>query len=152
METLNKTTTDLYPTIPSFFDDFFTRDFFNYPSGNFGNKLMKTPAANIFENKESYNLEIAAPGMKKEDFQIELDNNLLSISSQENRSNEDYDDEAKFTRREFNYYSFKRSFSLPEKSINKDAISANYTDGILKIHIPKKAEEEIKKVKQIQVL
>jgi HSP20 family protein len=107
------------------------------------------PAVNIIERKEDYLVSLAAPGLKKEDFKIDLEGNMLSISSEKEEENEEKDE--KYTRKEYSYSSFERSFTLPDE-VNKDKIDAQYKDGVLELVLPKK--EEAKKMaisKQITV-
>jgi HSP20 family protein len=129
------------------FGEFFDRDFFDTSNMGFNNSTM--PAVNIKETKEDFVVEVAAPGMKKEDFKIELDNNLLVISSEKEEQNEEKK-EGDFTRREFSYQSFKRSFTLP-KTIEDSKIGAHYNDGVLRITLPKKEEAKEKPRKLISI-
>ena len=99
------------------------------------------PAVNIMETKDEFNVSLAVPGMKKEDFKIDLDGNMLTISCEKEEKKEQK--EAKYTRKEYNYSSFSRSFTLPE-GVNREKIDAHYEDGILKMTLPKK--EEVKKL------
>lgn len=95
------------------------------------------PAANIIEADDHFNIELAAPGKKKSDFKIELDEGVLTISSEiETKSTEK---EGSFTRKEFGYSAFKRSFNIPDTLVT-DKISANYKEGILTVSLPKKEE------------
>ena len=94
-------------------------------------------------------IEVAAPGMKREDFKIELDNDVLTISS--NREERQEEKDGNYTRKEYSYQSFQRSFSLPQNSVKVDEIKANYVDGILKITIPKTEDAKKKPAKQITV-
>ena len=105
------------------------------------------PAVNIKEENDKFVLEMAAPGMKKDDFQINLDNYQLTISSEKSEKNEEKKDN--YTRREFMYSTFSRSFTLP-KTIDIDKIKADYKNGILTVILPKK-EEEAKLTKQIKI-
>ncbi len=125
--------------LPSMMDDFFKpwNEWFN--GGNWM-KEITVPAVNITEDKDKYMVSVAAPGMKKEDFNIDIDGNIMSISSRKEESKEEKD--ARYTRKEYNYSSFSRSFSLPEE-INLASIEAKYEDGILKLMLPKK--EEVRK-------
>ena len=107
------------------------------------------PPVNIRENDNSYEVELMAPGMKKEDFNIELDNELLTISA-EIKSENNTQEEGKFTRREFSYSSFKRTFTLPE-TVKEEDINALYQDGILKISLPKKEEALPKPKRMIEI-
>ena len=106
-----------------------------------------TPMVNIKETKDGYHLEVAAPGLSKENFSITMEKDLLTISGE--KQTEQKQEGEKFTRKEFNYGSFQRSFSLPEE-INQEAIDAKYENGILKIALPKK-EESKKPAKEIKV-
>lgn len=123
------------------FDAFFNDDFFN---SNFNGTQ---PAVNIKENETSYGIELAAPGLKKEDFNIDLDHDVLTIKVE--KSNEENKESEGYTKREFSYQSFSKSFTLPE-SVQGDAISGNYTDGILHLTLPKKEEAKALK-KSIQL-
>ena len=108
-----------------------------------------TPAVNIAEGAENYTIEVAAPGLSKNDFKINLDHNVLTISSSKETKKEDK--EGKYTRQEFSYTSFSRSFTLPE-STETDKISATHKDGILYISIPKKEEAKIKPAREISIV
>jgi HSP20 family protein len=132
--------------LPRFADDFFEKNVF---SGFFEeNNGLRMPAVNVSEEKDDFKIEVAAPGLEKEDFKIDLDNNLLTISCEKEEKHED--NGKNYMRREFNYTSFKRSFSLPE-SVNADKIKAQHKNGILEIEIPKKEEAKLKPVKQIKI-
>lgn len=120
---------------PRLFEDFFGKDVFNTPF--FQESSATVPAVNIRENENDYLLELAAPGMKKEDFHVSLKDRLLTISSESKSENTEEKDN--FSRREFSYSSFKRSFTLPE-SVDQDSIAANYADGLLTLTIPKREE------------
>jgi len=113
------------------------------------NSTKMVPPVNIRETDNNYEVELMAPGMKKEDFNIELDNELLTISS-ETRSENNTPEEGKFTRREFSYSSFRRTFTLPE-TVNADDINASYQDGILRITLPKKEEALPKPKRSIEI-
>jgi len=131
---------------PSVFHDFFDRDLFDLTNTSFMNSTL--PAVNIHESKNEYLVEVAAPGMNKEDFKIELENNFLVISSEKEEKKEEEGKE--YTRKEFSYQSFKRSFSLP-KTIEDSKIQARYKDGVLKITLPKKEEAKEKPKKLISI-
>lgn len=134
------------PSFNNYFDDFFTRDFFNFPT----RKVIATsPAVNIKEDEHRYLIELAAPGMEKADFMVNIDENTLTIASNKEQRNEEVNE--RFTRREFYYNSFKRSFVLPEDLINLEKVKANYENGILKVELPKQAEAKVSKVKEIKV-
>lgn len=133
--------------LPSIFDEFFpenTLDTINY-------ERFSTPAVNIYENLANFAIELAVPGLKKENIAIEIEKDVLKVSSQvsseETKTNEE--DGINFTRKEFNYSSFERSFTMPE-TVDINAIKANYEDGVLKIELPKKEEaKEIKRMVEI---
>lgn len=105
-----------------------------------------TAPVNIKETENNFLVELMAPGLKKEDFNVELNNDLLTISS-EVKTEKTEGEEGKFTRKEFNFSSFKRSFTLPE-TVNQEAITASYDNGILKLTLPKK-EEALPKEKRL---
>ena len=118
---------------PSLMNDFMGPDWFS------GTDKWNTsvPAVNIKDNTESFELELAVPGMKKDDFTVEIDNDVLTISSEMKSENEEKKDN--YTRKEFSYSSFKRAFTLPE-TVDGAKIDAKYEDGILKLTLPKKQE------------
>ena len=124
--------------LPTVFDDFFKpwNEWFDHGSLFFG-RVMTVPAVNILENKNDYNVSLAVPGMKKEDFNINVDGNMLTISCEKEENIEEKADQ--FTRKEYNYSSFSRSFTLPEE-VNKEKIEAKYEDGVLKLILPKREE------------
>lgn len=126
-------------------NDFFEGEFLPRHSHNRAGSL---PATNIREDEKSFYVELAAPGMKKDDFKIELNENLLSIRTENKESREERKD--RYTKREFNYTSFVRSFRLPE-DVNIESIAASYVDGILSLEIPKVETPEKTKVRQIAV-
>ena len=107
------------------------------------------PAVNVKEDKDKYEVEVAAPGMEKDDFKVNLENDVLTISAE--KRNEKTDDKENYSRREFSYQSFKRSFSLPEGHILTDKIEAKYNNGILNIHLPKREEVKPQPPKQIAI-
>jgi HSP20 family protein len=150
MKTLMKNDRRVFPTIPSFFEDMLTRDWFNWPLTHNTNS-GSVPAVNVKETDDAFELEVAAPGMNKQDFKVELDNNLLVISAYKEHKNEEQDENGNFARREFNYQSFTRTFSLPERLVKGDEISAKYHDGILYISVPKTEEAKVKPAKQIEI-
>jgi HSP20 family protein len=126
-------------TIPKWVDNFFRDD--DFFDSRWMRREMTVPSVNVFETKDAYNLEVAAPGMKKSDFKVEVKEGMLTISAEMKAEKEEKDDN--YTRKEFSYRSFSRSFWLPE-NIKSDNVKATYTDGILKIALPKvKAEKEV---------
>lgn len=129
--------------LPSIFNDFFDNDW-----------MFKTnttaPAVNVIENETDYKIEVAAPGMTKEDFNIHLaDDNQLVITME--KKNELKNDKSKYLRREFSYSKFQQALVLPE-DVEKDHISASVNDGVLTIDLPKKTQEEkAKECKTIEI-
>jgi HSP20 family protein len=123
--------------VATVFDDFFRP--FNEWFNN-GGPLMKTlsvPSVNISEDSDRYKVALAAPGLKKSDFNIKVDDNMITISSEKEETKEEK--EVKFTRHEYSYLSFSRSFTLPDE-VNQDKIEAVYSDGILTLALPKREE------------
>jgi HSP20 family protein len=151
MGTLVRNNRSLFPTIPSFFEDMLGKDWLSWPFHHDNTAGGSLPAVNIRETNEAYELEVAAPGMTKQDFKVQLDNNLLVISAEKENKQEDKDDKGNFSRREFSYQSFVRSFSLPERMVKGDKIAAKYKDGILYITVPKSEEAQVKQPKQIEI-
>jgi len=103
------------------------------------NTMKSLPAVNIEEQEDKYVLELAAPGKTKKDFDIELDNDLLTISSEIKEEHKTEDKDKDFTRREFSYESFRRSFTLPD-SVDTSKVKANYKNGVLLVDLPKREE------------
>ena len=132
--------------VPGLLDDFFGSDWFNDRSNwDYQNNV---PAVNISEDKDSYEIELAAPGIEKKDFKIDLHNNVLTVSSEKKEENQQKEDN--YMRKEFSYRSFSRSFTLPE-TVNSDKIKADHSNGVLKIHVPKKPEAVEKGPRQISI-
>lgn len=134
-----------FPMWSSWFDEFFNKDLPSVFTSNF-NSGITLPKVNIREDKDSYFVDMAVPGLKKENFQIDLDNQELSIAAEI----EGLPENDEHIRREFGYSSFKRSFTLPE-SVNEDKIKAEYRNGILSIHLPKKEEAKQKPARTIKI-
>ncbi|WP_117880328.1 Hsp20/alpha crystallin family protein [Aureibaculum luteum] len=137
------------PVIPTVFDNLF-RD---WSSTNFSETNTSLPAVNIKEDEDGFTVNLAAPGMDKKDFNIDLNNDVLTISS-EKKVNPDASGEVKkdnYTRREYSYQSFKRSFNLPKNIVDNDKIKATYTNGELSIVIPKREEAKPKPARLIEV-
>jgi HSP20 family protein len=123
-------------------------NFFENELGDFFGKRITDPAANIVEQADSFLLEIAAPGLKKDDFKIHLENSVLTISA--DLEDEKQEDGKNYTRKEFHYGSFSRSFTLP-KTINLETIKADYQEGILKVTMPKREEARLETKKEIKI-
>ncbi len=151
MKTLVKSNGTFFPTIPSLIDDVFNRDWLDSSLANWRVSGATLPAVNVMETNDEYKIEVAAPGMKRSDFKVELDNNVLVISSERQDSTDEKDSKGNYTRREFSYRSFQRSFSLPENKVVGDKISAKYADGVLYVTVPKAEEAKVKPAKQITV-
>ncbi len=136
-------------TIPSIFKRFFDGDWMDWENSNFADINSTLPAVNILENKDDFQVELAAPGLKKEDFKIDFDDGRLIISSEFKDEKETKD--KKFTRKEFNYRSFQRTFSIPKSLVNHEKITASYENGLLKVTLAKAEEVKQKPVKQIRI-
>ncbi len=121
---------------------------FDNDLGDFFGKRFSDPAANIIENPDAFKLEIAAPGMSKEDFRINLENNILTISAE--LDDQKREEGKNYTRKEFYYGSFSRAFTLP-KSIDLDKIRADYEAGILRVTLPKRDEARLDLKKEIPI-
>ena len=134
--------------MPSIWDNFFNNDMFNWES-NFANTGNSMPAVNIKETGDSFLVEMAAPGMEKKDFKIELDGNMITISSEKANQREENENE-RYSQKEFSYQSFQRTFNLQKDVVDIDKIEAKYEYGLLKLLIPKK-EEVKQKPRLIQI-
>jgi HSP20 family protein len=135
-------TGEMFPTV---FEDFFKPWNEWFDDRSFFGKIMKVPAVNVIETKDFFMVSLAVPGLKKNDFKIDIEGNMLTISSEKEEEKEEKD--LRFTRKEFNYLSFSRSFTLPEE-VKREKIEAIYEDGILKLTLPK--SEEFKKVATVK--
>ncbi len=132
---------------PSIFDEFFTENRLDVPNY----EKFSIPPVNIQENLANFVIDLAVPGLKKENIAIEVEENVLKVSSEVSEKNEteECDTDTKFTRKEFSYRSFNRSFTLPE-TVGLEDIQASYENGVLKITLPKKEEEKaLKKMVEI---
>jgi HSP20 family protein len=134
---------------PALFDRFFEGDLFDWSNRNFSDTNTTLPSVNIKESDEGYVVEMAAPGFSKEEFNVALHNDLLTISSEKKIENETKEGE-NYSRKEFSYQSFSRSFSLPN-TVNSEKIAATYENGILRVSIPKKEDARPKPARQISV-
>lgn len=135
------------PRFSSWVDNFFDNELGTGFLSNF-NTGMSLPAVNIKEEADNFKLEIAVPGMNKDDFNVDVDNKVLSISSEKTEEHDKSDEN--YTRREFGYSSFKRTFMLPD-SVDSDKIKATYKDGILNVNLPKREEAKKKPARQIKI-
>lgn len=146
--TLVATNRNAFPSFSNLFDDYFNTELGDWRRNNFSASNTTLPKVNIKEDGDKYVVEMAAPGMKKGDFKLNLDQNVLTISAEIKEDQKEQ--EAKYTKREFAYQAFQRSFTLPE-SANGDKISASYNNGILEVAIPKKEEAKPKPPRQISI-
>jgi len=133
---------------PNFWDELFND---NYLPGFFDRESDKNglslPAVNVEENDKEYRIEVAAPGLEKEDLKISVEDSVLTISSEKKTENEEKDDQ--YIRREFSYNSFRRSFNLPEET-NLDKVSAKHKNGVLNVYIPK-SEVKVTTSKEVKI-
>ncbi|GAB3944813.1 Hsp20/alpha crystallin family protein [Spirosoma harenae] len=142
---------------PSLIENFFGRDMNDFFNTNMPS-VHNVPAVNVAENKDGFRIEVAAPGLKKDDFKLDLNHNNLTISAYQETHKDEADGEKenqntnqeRYTRREFSYSSFQRTFTLPT-SVDADKIHASYTDGLLKIELPKREEAKVKPPRQIEI-
>lgn len=130
---------------PSAFNDFWRDDFPTFFEGK-----GHVPAVNVVEGKKEFRIEVAAPGLTKDNFKVKVNNNILEMSSEIETKKEEKDKEEKVLRREFGYTSFYRSFTLPE-GIDTGKIEAKQKEGVIEIILPKKEEAEENKVKEIEI-
>lgn len=139
--------------LPSLIENFFGRDMNDFFNAN--HAVSSVPAVNVLEHQDGFRIEVAAPGLKKEDFKLNLNHNNLTISAyqetrKDDQTNEQSTDREKYTRREFSYSSFQRTFTLPT-SVDADSIKASYIDGVLTIELPKREEAKVKPARQIEI-
>lgn len=136
----------ILPRTSTFFNDFF--DDVRFPSLDLGDGSRRMPSANVLENEKSFEIELAAPGMKKSDFEVNVDKGQLTISSEKKDEREEKGEN--YTRHEFSYNTFSRTFLLPD-IVDTEDIKAKYEDGILKLSIPKKPEAVLEQKKTIAI-
>jgi len=136
-----------FPAWNSFIDELFTNELGNVKNTDF-NKGITAPKVNIKESADAFTLEMAVPGFKKSDFVIDLENETLLVSAEIKTEQEDSKDN--YTRKEFGYASFKRTFMLPD-TVEGDKIEATYVDGILSLSIPKKEEAKPKPARTVTI-
>jgi HSP20 family protein len=133
--------------LPGLFDEFFEGNLL--PNFIEEGAWKSTPAVNIYENNEKFEIEIAAPGLEKEDFKIDLKNDYLTVSSERKESKEEKE-KGKVVRTEFRYSSFQRSFAMP-KEVDIAAIKAVHKNGVLTIELPRKVEYKENQTRQIDI-
>ena len=144
--TLAKRTENYFPSI---FDRFFNNDLMDWNLSNFSSTNTSLPAVNVRENENEFVIDVAAPGMGKNDFKINFQNNVLTISSEKKEEKEDKNES--YTRKEFSYQSFQRSFTVAENTVDTEKINAKYNDGILHITLPKREEVKPKPMREIKI-
>ncbi|MGE0092328.1 MAG: Hsp20/alpha crystallin family protein [Bacteroidales bacterium] len=140
---------ETFPMWANIFNDIFNHDWNDMSLRNYSQTNTTLPSVNVKENPDEYEVEMAAPGMDKGDFKVEVNQGILTISSEKKIENEDQDKE-NYTRREFSYQSFCRSFSLPI-SVDSEKIYAKYENGLLKVVIPKREEAKPKPIRMIDI-
>ncbi|HOX84200.1 MAG TPA: Hsp20/alpha crystallin family protein [Chryseolinea sp.] len=141
--------------LPSLLSDFFSpasvlgRDLFDLDSDLFPTRLgINLPTANIVETPKEFKIELAAPGLERKDFVVEVDNHTLKISSE--KEEEKNEEDGEYSRREYSFNSFSRSFTLPE-NVKEADIDAKYENGVLKVSIPKLKETTLKSARKVAV-
>jgi len=134
---------------PSIFDRFFNNELMDWSNTNFSNTNTSLPAVNVKETNDEFVIELAAPGMEKKDFKINFKNNVITISSEKEDKKEVQKEN--YTRREFSYQSFQRSFTVAENAIMSDKIEASYNNGILEVKLPKREEVKPQPEREIKI-
>lgn len=134
---------------PSFFEGFFNNDLMDWETSNFSSTNTSLPAVNVKETTDDYIIELAAPGMTKKDFKVSFQNNMLTISSE--KKNEKDEKTENYTRKEFSFQSFQRSFTVPVNAVISDKIEAKYAEGILNVIIPKREEVKPQAEREIKI-
>jgi HSP20 family protein len=148
--TIVKRNGNLLNHFPTLFDDFLNRDIFNWGLRNFSNTNTTIPAVNIKETTDNYEVEVAAPGMNKKDFKVQLEGNMLTISSERTTEKEENND-VRYASREFSYQSFSRTFNLQKDVVDTEKIEAKYEDGVLHLLIPKQEHAKQKQPRFIEI-
>lgn len=141
--------TENYPAWSNLFNEFLNHDWIDWSHRNYSDTNTTIPSVNILENPEDFKIEVAAPGLNKNDFKIEVNQGILRISSEKKEEKEN-SEEGKYSRKEFSYQSFCRSFNLP-LTVESDKIEAKYENGILSVTIPKREEAKPKPVRMIEI-
>jgi HSP20 family protein len=144
--TLIRTSDRLYP---SFFNNLFSRELMDWNNAGFSAMDTTLPAVNILEDENRIQIDVAAPGMKKEDFKVNFDQNRLTVSAEKEEEKNATND--RYARKEFCYSSFSRQFNVPVETIDGDQIQATYKDGILSLVLPKREELKPKPARAIEI-
>ena len=147
--TLVKRNNSLFNPMNGLFDDFINRNLFDLSKPNFADTGTTLPAVNVKETDENFMVEMAAPGLQKEDFKVELENDMLTISSEKQQENNE--ENGNYSRKEFSYQSFQRSFHLSKEAVDADNIQAKYENGVLHLNIPKRDEVKKKPARLINI-
>ena len=142
---------NLFPVVPGFFDDFILKDLAEWFDADHFKNGVSMPAANIRESEDKFEVELAIPGMNKNDLKIELDQDVLTISAERKDQKEAEDKRDNYFKKEFSYQSFERKFSLPVNTVDSDHIKASYQNGILQIDLPKRDEVKPKPSRLISI-
>jgi len=135
--------------LPSFFDRFWNNELMDWGTSNYSSTNTSLPAVNVKETADEFVIELAAPGMEKKDFKVNFKNNVITISSEKENNKEEKNEN--YTRREFSYQSFQRSFTVPENAILSDKIEAKYNNGILHVTLPKREEVKPQPEREIKI-
>ena len=136
---------------PDLLDHFLNRDLFDdWGRANFSSTGTTLPAVNIKEKKDAFEVDMVAPGLSKKDFKVQLEGNILTISSEKQNQTEEKKDE-KYARKEFSYQSFQRTFNFSKDVVDLDKIKARYEEGILHLVVPKKEEAKQKPPRLIEI-
>lgn len=138
------------PAVSRFLDDDWN-SLFDWRNRNFSSTTTTLPSVNVKETGDEFIVEMAAPGMKKDDFNIELHDNVLTIRSEVRNEHEEENGNGKYSRREFSYQSFQRSFNLNNQVVDDEQIEATYQDGILRLVLPKQENAREKPPRQIEI-
>lgn len=140
--------------MPSLFSNFFGSSLFDRDLFDWGNELstsrlgINVPTANVTETPKEYKLELAAPGLDRNDFKVEVDNGTLTISAEKEEEKKEKDNG--YSRREYSFNSFSRSFALPE-NVRDSSIEARYDNGVLRIVVPKEKATPVKLARKVEV-
>lgn len=148
--TIARLSDNLYPSFPSFLNRFFEGDLMDWNRSNFAGTNSTLPAVNIRENDDEFVIDVAVPGMKKDQINVDYENGRLTIASEVKEEKVEGSKDS-FTRKEFSYSSFQRSFSIPENTVDGEKIKASYNEGILHIILPKRDEIKPKPPRQIKI-